>query len=186
MNPRDFALQLFGPLLPVKTILLTAPDVQWLGQSIVAYHDPRRAPQFFAFEVWPGLTEASFQKCEESFQLQVPHLYKEILSQINGGKLGALRLYGVPPSIVEHGLVNRRTRQPLDLSTANRNWRNEFPNCTSLFHVGSIRWTFDDNAGIFIRENGELAAVLHSGETVKVFKNFEALLEYGAASLQAD
>ena len=185
MNPRDFALQLFDPLRPIKNLLMTAPDVKWLGASFVAYHDPRRAPQYYAFEVWPGLSEAELRKCEESLHLQVPPIYKVILSQINGGRLGAVRLYGVPSSMLERGLLNRSQRQPLDLATANRNWRNEFPGCKSLFHVGGIHWTSDDNAGIFIRENGELAAVLHSGETIKLFEDFETLLQYGAASLQA-
>jgi hypothetical protein len=186
MDPQVFARLLSGELRPVQKLLFASEDAKDIGGSIVARHNPQRALQYYAVEVWPGLDSVQIEQYERTVSLRIPASYKSILSQIGGANLGTLRMYGVPVSRQrEPRVLDRRLRQPLDLGLANSDWRHEFSGCSSLFQVGGINWSYDDTAGIFLRDTGQLIAVLHNGKTVRTFEGYEALFDYGISSLNA-
>jgi hypothetical protein len=186
MDPQVFARLLSGELGPVQKLLFASGDAKDIGDSIVARHNPQRAPQYYAVELWPGLDSVQIEQFEYAVSLRIPASYKSILSQIGGAKLGTLVIYGVPLSRQrEPRVLDRRRRQPLDLGLANSDWRHEFLGCSSLFHLGSINWSHDDIAGVFLRDSGELIAVLRNGKTVQTFGGYEALFDYGISSLNA-
>jgi hypothetical protein len=186
MDPHAFAQLLSGELRPLQKFLLASKDAKDIGGSIVARHNPQRAPQYYAFEVWPGLDSVQIEQYERAVSLRIPAPYKNILLQIGGATLGTLKMYGVPPSRQsEPPVLDRRRRQPLDLKLANSDWRREFIGCSSLFHVGGINWSYDEIAGVFLRVPGELIAVLRNGKTVQTFDGYEALFDYGISSLRA-
>jgi hypothetical protein len=175
---------LSGPLAPIGSFLLASRDVKTLADSIVARHDPARAPHFYGFEIWPGLGDAALQRYERMFALSIPEPYRAILMRINGATLGALFLYGVPVSMLaDPPLLDRTRRQPLDLSTANALWRREFPSHAHLFHFGSVLWSETENAGVFLSDNGGVEAALPTGETVLTFTSLSGLIDFGLSSL---
>jgi hypothetical protein len=186
MDPPAFAQLLSGELRPVQKFLLASKDAKDIGGSIVARHNPQRAPHYYAVEVWPGLDSVQIEHYERAVSLRIPALYKNILGQINGATLGTLKMYGVPLSRQsEPRVLDRPRRQPLDLKLANSDWRHDFLGCSSLFHVGGINWSYDEIAGVFLRETGELIVVLGNGKTVRTFDGYEALFDYGISSLPA-
>ena len=186
MDPQVFARLLSGELRPIQKLLFGSEDAKDIGGSIVARHNPQRAPHHYAVELWPGLDSAQIEQYERAVSLRIPASYKSILSQIGGAHLGTLKMYGVPVSRQkEPRVLDRRRRQPLDLGLANVDWRREFLGCSSLFHVGSINWSHDDIAGVFLRDTGELIAVLRNGKTVRTFEGYEALFDYGVSTLHA-
>ena len=186
MDPHVFARLLSGELRPIQQFLLASEDAKDIGDSIVARHNPQRAPQYYAVELWPGLDAKHIEQYEHAVSLRIPVSYKSILSQIGGARLGTLKMYGVPGSRQsDPRVLDRRRRQPLDLGLANADWKREFSGCLSLFHVGSINWSHDDIAGVFLRDTGELVAVLRNGKAVRTFEGYEALFNYGISSLHA-
>jgi hypothetical protein len=186
MDPQEFARLLSREVPSVQNLLFASRDAKDIGGSIVAHHNPQHAPQYYAVELWPGLDLVQIEEYERAVSLRIPVSYKSILGQISGAHLGTLSMYGVPLSRQrEPRVLDRRRRQPLDLGLANSAWRHEFSGCSSLFHVGGINWSHDQITGIFLRDTGELIAVLRSGKTVQTFEGHEALFDYGISSLYA-
>lgn len=185
MTPRDFALSLRAPAGPVRDFLLAASDARYLRASIVAAHNPSRAPEYFAFEVWPGLDEEQIRSYEVRFGIEIPAAHREFLRQVNGASLGSLRVFGIPASMLsEPPQLNRRERQPLDAGAANLTWRLGFQGHENLFHLGGLDWSPTENAGLFLNGDSRITGVLKSGDIVHEWVGYDELLGYGVAQIE--
>lgn len=174
-----FIENLKSPLGGIRTFALSASDLKEDDGALIACNDPSIAPFYFGFEIWPGLEKSGIEQYCRRFEVEIPDSYIDILHQANGVKLGKLNLYGIPISMLkEPPLLNRSIRQPLDIGTANLHWRKSFKDFSSKFHFGGIKWTFSENAGVFLDDSGIIVAVLKTGEVVQEFENYEKLLEF--------
>jgi len=61
-------------------------------------------------------------------------------------------------------ILSRSVRQPLDLATANRNWFVAYKPKQSQFHIGSGPFTWEENLGYFLNENGSVDALRKGGD----------------------
>src|SRR5579862_2159953 len=138
LSAAAFANTLSGPLRAVRDFMQQRATTVLAG-SYVAAHNPTIAPQYYAFEIWPGLTQSSLTGYERSTCCSIPDHYRSILTQAGGITLGKLKFYGEPLSMLgEPPLLDRTRRQPLDLATANSDWRREFHVSEELLHFAGI------------------------------------------------
>ncbi len=185
MRQNPFIQSLRHPFEPLRELVLRTSDARALPESVVAHHDSSVAPEYFALEMWPGVQGGSVRAYLARFTLSIPDSHIAFLSQVNGLTLGSLRIFGVPPSMLrEPPMLDRSARQPLDLAAANRSWRLGFPTCCHLFHLGSLRHSHSENAGLFLAEAGGIVAALSDGRLVGQWPGYTALLEYGIRSLE--
>ena len=136
------------------------------------------APQNYAILIFPPAEKLWFEKFYERTGFEIPNLYKEILLKVNGFFVYDFDLFGLPKSIYETGLLERLTLQQFSLESANIYWKTNYKIENKLFHIGSGRYSDDENLGYFIdgekilsiRENGE---ILNSWNSVKKFLSEE-------------
>ena len=184
MTPHSFSESLRPPLDGVRNFLLQAADARELSASIVAYHDPSRAPEYYALELWPGLTEATIRGYETRVAVEFADAYREFLLQVNGATIGGLSVMGIPPSLLrDPPVLDRRTRQPLDIATANHSWRHNYAANPDHLHFAGLEWSAKENAGLFMDRRGEILGVLKSGSLVQSWSGLEGLLAFGLGTI---
>ena len=75
-----------------------------------------------------------------------------------------IHLYGLPRSMSDAPpLLSRSVRQPLDLATANRNWSSAYKPGPTQFHIGSGPYSYEENLGYFLNEDGRVEALRKAG-----------------------
>jgi len=166
--------------------LLEDQHVIELENSIVAFHDPEKAPEYYAFEAWPGLDGQKLDAYDANTDFQIPRFLRTMYSRVSGINLGPLLIYGPPRSFIQHppGL-DRMGRQPLDISTANKVWKAGYQAFPDGYLLGHIHWNRTENAGIFSSNGEGYNAILKDGTCVRQFSNFEDLLFHGCQILRA-
>ena len=128
--------------------------------------------------IFPPAEKLWFEKFYETTGFEIPTLYKEILLKVNGFFVYDFNLFGLPKSIYETGLLERLTLQQFSLESANIYWKTNYKIDKKLFHIGSGRYSDDENFGYFIdgekilsiRKDGE---ILNSWNSVKEFLSEE-------------
>ena len=180
----SFATTLRGALELFGSFLMTCEDLQWTGASFAALHDPNVAPEYFAVEIWPGLPESEIERYASTWNVPLSSTHVDLLRQANGLRVGTLTIYGIPPSmLLSAPLLDRRTRQPLDVGAANQSWRIGYPSARRLFHLGSVKYSFQENAGLFQSNDGPVIAVLKAGAIVGTWRTYHELLNAGVSSV---
>lgn len=138
---------------------------------------PRSDGELYAVRVFSPLPISSIEKYERIHGVQIVAGYSNVLSQINGAWIYRLALYGVPPSMTEEPpLLDRSIPQPLDIATANLNWRNAFSPSRDEFHFGSSSWTLEKNVGYFLGPSGRVRGLVDGQGCVGEWMDIDAFL----------
>jgi hypothetical protein len=118
---------------------------------------PEVAPQYYQIVFWSGVND------------QIIEQYTDI--------------FGIPKSMLnEPALLDRSSRQCLDISTANQHWIHEYNIDKSLFHFGGRHYSDELNCGFFMSNEGTIFSYLKTGEVVG---NWNSLEEFFRSEISA-
>jgi hypothetical protein len=141
------------------------------------------APEAFACVIYPGMPHEAITRYEEIHSgdsgpsFTIPDAYKTILSRCNGAEIIEMNLYGLPPSMCNNPpLLSRSSRQPLDLATANKDWRRAFQPDPTQFHFGGAYYSPEENLAYFLNPDGEVEALRKGKTRFNLWPNFESFL----------
>jgi hypothetical protein len=155
----------------------TGEDIALVGNK------PEVAPQYYQIVFWSGVNDQIIEQYTDKFDLVFPEKYKEILKYFNGVSVVGLDIFGIPKSILnEPALLDRSSRQCLDISTANQHWIHEYNIDKSLFHFGGRHYSDELNCGFFMSNEGTIFSYLKTGEVVG---NWNSLEEFFRSEISA-
>ena len=178
MDSESF-IQGFGPELASLSNLLarTSTDMTVSGTDLLISHRPLIGPEAYAITLYSPLSGGDIDGYAQNTGLVVSPHYIPVLRSINGGHIFELSLYGAPRSMLGNPpLLDRSSRQPLDLATANRFWRSEYKASPDLFHFGGGSYSSDENVGYFFDIFGAVQALRKSGEIWRSWPSFGEFL----------
>jgi len=139
--------------------------------TILISHRPAIGTEAYAIVLHPGVPEERIAGYEEiqsgrhPASFGIPWAYRALLQVLNGADLFQMSLYGLPGSMSRGlPLLNRLVRQPLDLATANFNWKRQYKPCESQFHFGSGPYSNTENVGYFLNPDQSVEIRRAGGE----------------------
>ena len=162
---------------------LTRGDVHLLADgTLLIGPAPWIGTEGFSFVLFPPAEPRWLANFEQRFG-PIPSAYARILAAMNGCFAFGLALYGLAPSMQRTPpLLDRRTRQPLDLSLANDSWAREFQGAGRSFHLGGREWSDTDNVGYFLTGSTVVEARRTAGAVVRTWTT---ITEFLAEELEA-
>jgi len=96
---------------------------------------------------------------------------------LNGAHLFNIALFGVPPSMAQNPpLLDRSALQPLDVCTANENWRLEYRVARPNFYFASGSHSSTENVGYFLTPNNRVEAYLVGEKKIGEWTGMDAFL----------
>ncbi|WP_132982894.1 SMI1/KNR4 family protein [Thermomonas haemolytica] len=178
MVSRSFIESLGPELGPLKKLLArTGNEVVISGSDVLVSHRPEIGPEAYAITLHAPQTDSELAVYETTHGLAIPASYVSVLRSINGGRIFDLSLYGAPRSMRgSPPLLDRSSRQPQDLATANRFWRVGFQAAPELFHFGGAALSVDENVGYFIDASGSVVGMRKGGTEWRRWATFSAFL----------
>ena len=158
-----------GELLPVRLLaerlLDPAAQLDAASDTVLIGPRPKLGPEAYAVVLYAGISESTvlaYLKTRSTGlrgDLILPPAWLQVLHVLNGAELYQLHLYGLPPSLcAPTPLLNRSTRQPLDLGAANATWSRQYRPTPSQFHFGASPYSYEENLGYFLNPDGTVEA----------------------------
>lgn len=145
------------------------------NRTLKILHRPWVAPLNWGLTLYPGAPHDWLAEYRERTGQPIPEFYSRFLSAINGCFIYDLSLYGIPPSMHEKNLLNRRVLQCHDLATANRDWICEYKVAPGSFYFGGRSYSYSENIGYFW-DNGKIRSVRKNGKTQSEWTDFTTFL----------
>lgn len=147
-----------------------------IDETLQIAHQPWVAPEAYAIRLFAPAKKAWLSRFSERIGQPIPKPYQEFLLSVNGCSIHDIDLFGLPPSMQGRTPVLDRSRaQPLDLGSANLQWKGGYAVDPGEFHFGGRAWTEDENIGYFWSA-GHLRALRQTGEVVGAWPDLAALL----------
>ena len=144
---------------------------------------PKIGVEAYACVVFAGVAPDVMTRYEEiqrsigNRDFEIPLSYRNVLHRLNGAWIFQVSLYGLPPSMCQKPpLLDRSSRQPLDLGTANQNWRKRYSTDLNHFHFGSGPHTFQENVAYFLDGDGRVFSLLPGAQQVSEWSSIQAFL----------
>ena len=184
---QQFVQGLDGNLSPLKTIVqqFSSSDTNFdpLTGAIRLSHRPAVGLDAYAFILYPGVNSDVIERYESIHRarttryMDIPAFYKVVLGHLNGAFVFETALFGVPPSMARNPpLLDRSVQQPLDVGTANEDWRLEYKVDHSRFFFASGSHSHTENVGYFLTPDNHVEGFLRSGNQVAQWETLEAFL----------
>lgn len=145
--------------------------------------NPKVAPDYFVFRFYSPVSSESLAK-RRSYDIPIDYL--RFLAVTNGCFAYGMSLYGFTPQPESSpALFSRTSLQCHDLSIANELWIREYKLAAPIFHFGSRHYSYAENVGYFMNEDGAIRAILKSGREVGCWNDSTAFLydELAAAEI---
>lgn len=190
----QFLNALDAELLPVRSLaerLASADDaIEPASGAVLISRRPKIAPEAYACVLYPGVGPDVIHRYEESPSndrpIEIPRVYRTLLGRLNGASLFQIDLFGIPLSMAQDPpLLDRSTRQPLDIGTANLFWRVRYRSDLTKFHFGGGPYSPDENAGYFIDANGAVEALIRGGKRVGAWPSIQEFLVHELARAES-
>ncbi len=188
----NFATQRFletlnDDLLPVRGVIerFASSEVSLdpASGALRLSHRPKIGTEAYACLLHPGVgfdlidRYERIQRARFSDYLEIPPLYRNLLTRLNGAYLFDLSLFGIPLSMTQDPpLLNRSALQPLDVGTANENWRLEYGIARPDFHFAAGPHSNTENVGYFLTPDNSVEAYLTHGKRIGRWKTVDAFL----------
>lgn len=174
-----FMASLHGDLAPIQELAsrLRSGDCDETPDAFALSHRPHIAPFAYALRLYKPLSPVTIATYQQLHGLEIVPQYLSVLQKLNGIDAFQFSLFGVPPSMANNPpLLNRSVAQPYDIATANRSWRLEYPVPVNWFHIGGGPYSFDENIGYFIDQDGTIQASRKNGELLRSWSSFRKFL----------
>ena len=166
---------LTGELEPIRQAAERLVDqtakVEIPVETILISHRPAIGTEAYVIVLYPGVSEehiADYEQIQSGrlpASFVIPRAYRALLQALNGADLYQMSLYGLPVSMSGNPpLLNRSVRQPLDLATANFNWKSQYRPSESQFHFGSGPYSDAENIGYFLNPDRSIESRRAGGE----------------------
>ncbi|HEY5748743.1 MAG TPA: SMI1/KNR4 family protein [Chryseolinea sp.] len=134
------------------------------------------APENYGLLLFPPADNNLLDKFEKRNNLKTPKSYHDILGIMNGCFVYGFNLFGLPESLYSTGRLNRDFLCQFDLGSANKFWKFEYKINADLFHIGSRKYSPDENIGYFIDDQDKIISLLKTGKQIKSWPNFQDFL----------
>src|SRR5262249_31239360 len=144
--------------------------------ALLIGHQPWEGPEAYMLVVYLGAEKSWFPRYEKRTGLRFPPLIKRLLTGTNGCELFGISIYGMTPSMVTEGLLDRQRRQCLDIGTANRNWKREYPIGPDFFHFGTRDYSYNELAGYSLDGDNRVHAITQGGKSVGAWTSLRDFL----------
>ncbi len=178
-------VQTLGDCLnPVRETVerLVGSDAKVESGAMLISHKPRVAPEAYACVLFHGVDSRMIDHYE-TLQIQsnryfrIPPPYREVLTRLNGASLFNIELFGIPRSMLQNPpTLDRSVRQPLDLATANMDWRKQYDVGADRFYFGCVPHTSNRNVGYFLLSDGQVEAFVEDGTKVNSWPGMKECL----------
>ena len=145
--------------------------------TIKIYNQKWEAPLKFAITLFYKSPKDYIEKFETLNDSKIPTVYSKFLQEINGCSFFEFDLFGLTPSIYRSGLLDRSKTQCFDLGTANRNWKLEYRLNEDLFYFGSRAYSFNENIGYFMDNDGAIKSIRKNGQVMNEWTSFSSFLK---------
>ena len=146
-------------------------------------HRPKIGTDAYACVLYPGVGSdlidryERIQRARLSDYLEIPPFYRSLLTRLNGADLFGISLFGIPLSMAQDPpLLNRSVLQPLDVGTANENWRLEYGVDRPHFHFAGGPYSNTENVGYFLTPDNRVEAYLAREKRIGEWKTVGAFL----------
>ena len=183
---QPFLETLHNDLLPVRGVIeRLASDVNLEPETgaLRLSHRPKVGAEAYACVLYPGVDTNLIDRYERIHRarivdyLDIPLLYRNLLTRLNGADLFGIALYGIPLSMAQDPpLLNRSVQQPLDVSTANETWRLEYRVPRSNFYFGGGPHSSQENRGYFLTPKNQVEAFLVGGKKIGEWQSMATFL----------
>jgi len=181
--------------LPDTLAPLKAKALQYLkypsnvdtGGILQIGHRPWVAELNYMITLYPGLVREDIARypVRRGF-LEIPTVYSDFLTHVNGGFFFGISLCGIPPSMLsEPPLLDRSVLQCHDIGSANLDWISEYRVSEGLFHFGGRHFSFTENVGYFLDDSDRILSFRSSGECIGQWNYFSDFLEAELAASEA-
>ena len=183
----QFLQRLDGDLSPLKTVVqqLSSPDanIDPLTGGLRLSHRPAIGTEAYACILYPGVDSDVIERYEgihrarTSRYIDIPPFYKRVLGCLNGAFVFETALFGVPSSMAQNPpRLDRSAQHPLDVGTANEDWRLEYEvdHCRFFFASGSHSPT--ENVGYFLTPDNNVEGYLRGGNEIAQWETLGAFL----------
>jgi len=183
----QFLRRLDGDLSPLKT------GVQWFSSSDANFdpltgalrlsHRPAIGTDAYACILYPRVDLNVIERYEgihrarTSRYVDIPPFYKGVLGRLNGAFFFETALFGVPSSMAQNPpRLDRSAQHPLDVGTANEDWRLEYEVDDSRFFFASGSHSHTENVGYFLTPDNHVEGYLRGGNEIAQWKTLGAFL----------
>jgi hypothetical protein len=184
---KAFLEGLEGTLLPIRQIAQRILDEDSCVDPLSGAHLISRrtgiAPEAYAFVLFPGVGAELIARYEivhgkmGTYEFSIPNAFKQVLKHLNGASLFQISLFGIPRTMADNPpLLNRSTRQPLDLATANQSWSAKYKPRADQFHIGSGPYSSSENLGYFLSPDWTVEARRVGGECFATWQSIASFL----------
>jgi hypothetical protein len=168
-----FALELLESELPVEK-----------ESYFLLGNDTSVAPMYYKMTLWCGAKDTAIDLYESRFDLEIPEYVRVLLQAFNGLSLLGMSIYGIPESMLRNTpQIDRKSRQCLDIGTANKYWINEYSLNEKMFLFGGRHFSETENAGYFINTNGDILSYLTDGTLIDRWPNLKLFFESEVAAV---
>ena len=144
--------------------------------TLKIFHRPWVAPLNWALTLFPGAPQDWLEEYRNRTGQAIPDFYHQFLSAINGCFVFDISLYGIPASMHEQNMLNRRVLQCHDLGMANQDWISEYKKISGHFHFGGRSYSYSENIGYFW-DSGKIRSVRKNGKTLGEWTDFTSFLQ---------
>ncbi len=189
MELENFIESLSGDLEPLCQLASRLRDgaAAITDDGVALSHRPNVAPQAYAMRFYVPLSVGTATRYQEILGIRLSPHYRRILEKLNGAHVFKFSLFGIPPSMAnDPPLLNRSVSQPYDVGTANRSWKLEYSVPREWFHFGGGPYSFSENIGYFLDEDGTIYCARKNGEILRSWISFRCFLsdELGRAEAE--
>lgn len=147
---------------------------------LVIGNEPEIAPFAYAIILFPALDKKQIHTYMRQHCPTCPPQFITMLENVNGAELDALRICGIPPSMLgDVPLLSRQIRNPLSISTfAQHSWK-QYPGATAADFMFAARNTgWKQQLGYFFKPDSSIVAYpnVEGPYQIRKWESFEAWL----------
>ena len=170
---------LAGDLQPIRAMLEKhlerGSDAKLSSDALEMARSPKTG--WPVFTIFPGIPEPLLQTYERIHEVELHPQYRQILGSMNGAFLFQLSLFGVPPSMAkEPPLLDRSRAWPLDVGTAQSDWKDRYTQDREQFYFGGGARSWSENVGYFLGPDGEVTSRRAGGMVIGRWPGFREFL----------
>lgn len=183
----QFLQKLDGDLSPLRNFVqqLSSADANFDPSSgaLRLSHRPAIGPEAYACILYPDVDLELIERYQGIHRtrttryVDIPAFYKGVLGRLNGAFVFGTALFGVPLSMAQNPpRLDRSALHPLDVGTANQEWRLEYGVDGSRFFFADGSHSHTENVGYFLTPENHVEGYLRDGNLIAQWETLAAFL----------
>ena len=137
---------------------------------------PWVAPFNYMITLYGGINKTLQREYCARFNIEIPEIYSRFLEELNGAFVFGISFYGIPPSMLSRGRLDRSVLQCHDFATGVLQWSGDYEVERDAFHFGGREFSFDENVGYFIDNNSKILCARKNGEILGNWSSLRSFL----------